>query len=124
MIDNPDYKGEWKAPMIDNPDYKGPWEHPMIPNKDYAPETYAKYKNVMTGSHLARSDARKTATRSAALAGRLSTDHHILYMTLCPGSFNASDRRASSNSLTTHASAFSTGHTTMTLMTMLETIQR
>ena len=39
MIDNPDYKGEWKAPMIDNPDHKGPWEHPMIPNKDYAPET-------------------------------------------------------------------------------------
>ena len=48
MIDNPDYKGEWKAPMIDNPDYKGPWEHPMIPNKDYAPETYAKYKDLTT----------------------------------------------------------------------------
>ena len=48
MIDNPDYKGEWKAPMIDNPDYKGPWEHPLIPNKDYAPETYAKYKDLTT----------------------------------------------------------------------------
>merc|ERR1711937_141766 len=48
MIDNPDYKGEWKAPMIDNPDYKGPWEHTLIPNKDYAPETYAKYKDLTT----------------------------------------------------------------------------
>ena len=46
MIDNPDFKGEWNAPMIDNPDYKGAWEHPMVPNKDYAPATYAKYKDL------------------------------------------------------------------------------
>lgn len=35
MIDNPDYKGEWKQKMIDNPDYKGKWVHPNIPNPDY-----------------------------------------------------------------------------------------
>lgn len=35
MIDNPEYKGEWTAPMIDNPDYKGKWVHPMIDNPEY-----------------------------------------------------------------------------------------
>merc|ERR1711920_587748 len=35
MIDNPEFKGEWKAPKIANPDYKGEWEHPMIDNPDY-----------------------------------------------------------------------------------------
>ena len=35
MIDNPDYKGEWKPKMIDNPEYKGKWEHPMIENPEY-----------------------------------------------------------------------------------------
>ena len=35
MIDNPEYKGEWKAPMIDNPDYKGEWVHPEIDNPEY-----------------------------------------------------------------------------------------
>ena len=38
MIDNPDYKGEWKAKQIDNPDYKGAWIHPMIDNPDYTPD--------------------------------------------------------------------------------------
>lgn len=46
MIDNPDYKGVWSAPMIDNPDYKGEWVHPMIANPDYAPGTYAKYASL------------------------------------------------------------------------------
>merc|ERR1711923_495384 len=35
MIDNPEYKGEWKAPKIANPDYKGEWVHPEIDNPDY-----------------------------------------------------------------------------------------
>lgn len=35
MIDNPEYKGEWSAPLVDNPDYKGKWVHPMIPNPEY-----------------------------------------------------------------------------------------
>ena len=48
MIDNPEFKGEWKAPMIDNPDYVGAWVHPMIPNADYAPEKYAKYTGLST----------------------------------------------------------------------------
>ena len=35
MIDNPEYKGEWKPRMIDNPAYKGPWVHPQIPNPEF-----------------------------------------------------------------------------------------
>jgi len=35
MIDNPEYKGAWKARQIDNPDYKGAWVHPLIDNPDY-----------------------------------------------------------------------------------------
>merc|ERR1712080_619839 len=35
MIDNPEYKGEWKAKRIDNPDYEGPWVHPEIDNPDF-----------------------------------------------------------------------------------------
>lgn len=35
MIDNPEFKGVWKAKMIDNPAYKGSWVHPMIPNPEY-----------------------------------------------------------------------------------------
>merc|ERR1719238_1702636 len=35
MIDNPEYKGEWKPRQIDNPDYKGPWVHPEIDNPEY-----------------------------------------------------------------------------------------
>jgi calreticulin len=35
MIDNPEYKGEWKPRQIDNPDYKGAWEHPVIANPEY-----------------------------------------------------------------------------------------
>jgi len=34
-IDNPEYKGPFKAKMIDNPEYKGEWVHPMVPNPDY-----------------------------------------------------------------------------------------
>ncbi|WP_395241763.1 hypothetical protein, partial [Salmonella sp. s51933] len=43
MIDNPEYKGEWKPKMIDNPEYKGEWVHPEIDNPDYAPDD-ALYK--------------------------------------------------------------------------------
>jgi len=35
LIDNPEYKGEWKAPTIPNPAYKGPWVHPKIANPEY-----------------------------------------------------------------------------------------
>merc|ERR1719473_947259 len=35
MIDNPDFKGEWKAKRIENPAYKGEWVHPEIDNPDY-----------------------------------------------------------------------------------------
>ena len=38
MIDNPEYKGEWKPRQIDNPNYKGEWIHPMIDNPDYSPD--------------------------------------------------------------------------------------
>merc|ERR1719317_512488 len=30
MIDNPEYKGEWKPRQIDNPDYKGAWESTLV----------------------------------------------------------------------------------------------
>ena len=35
MIDNPEYKGEWKPKQIDNPEYKGAWVHPEIDNPEY-----------------------------------------------------------------------------------------
>merc|ERR1719411_825791 len=35
MIDNPDYKGEWRAKRIENPEYKGAWKHPQIPNPEW-----------------------------------------------------------------------------------------
>ena len=35
MINNPEFKGEWKPKQIDNPDYKGPWVHPMIANPEF-----------------------------------------------------------------------------------------
>jgi len=35
LIDNPEFKGEWKAKRIENPDYKGPWVHPEIDNPDF-----------------------------------------------------------------------------------------
>jgi len=50
MIDNPEYKGEWKAKKIPNPAYKGEWIHPMVPNPDYKPDSslylYEKIKYV------------------------------------------------------------------------------
>merc|ERR1719230_1370146 len=49
MIDNPDYKGEWKPRQIDNPDYKGPWVHPEIDNPEYNEDeakTIAKFDEV------------------------------------------------------------------------------
>jgi len=35
LIDNPKYKGEWKAKRIQNPAFKGAWVHPEIDNPDY-----------------------------------------------------------------------------------------
>jgi len=35
MIDNPDYKGEWKPKKMKNPEYKGVWKAKRIPNPDY-----------------------------------------------------------------------------------------
>ena len=49
MIDNPEYKGEWKPRQIDNPAYKGKWVHPMIANPEYKPEEakeVGKYSEV------------------------------------------------------------------------------
>merc|ERR1719323_748850 len=49
MIDNPEYKGEWKPRQIDNPDYKGPWVHPEIDNPEYNEEeakTIGKFDEV------------------------------------------------------------------------------
>lgn len=38
MIDNPEYKGEWKPKQIKNPAYKGKWIHPEIENPEYTPD--------------------------------------------------------------------------------------
>ena len=49
MIDNPEYKGEWKPRQIDNPAYKGKWVHPVIENPEYKPEEakeVGKYNEV------------------------------------------------------------------------------
>jgi calreticulin len=35
MLDNPEYKGPWKASKVSNPDYQGPWVHPQIDNPEY-----------------------------------------------------------------------------------------
>ena len=35
MIDNPAYKGKWRAPQIPNPKYKGIWKPRMIPNPEF-----------------------------------------------------------------------------------------
>merc|ERR1711881_596785 len=46
-INNPEFRGEWKAKQIDNPDYKGPWVHPEIDNPKYAPdENLYKFTDV------------------------------------------------------------------------------
>merc|ERR1719397_586044 len=46
MIDNPEYKGEWKPKQIDNPEYKGKWVHPEIDNPDYeADDALYKYSD-------------------------------------------------------------------------------
>jgi len=39
MIDNPAYKGKWRAPQITNPKYQGIWKPRMIPNPDYFEDT-------------------------------------------------------------------------------------
>lgn len=38
QIENPDYKGDWKAREIPNPAYKGTWVHPEVPNPEYSSE--------------------------------------------------------------------------------------
>jgi len=35
MIENPKFKGPWKAKRISNPAYKGEWTHPDIDNPEY-----------------------------------------------------------------------------------------
>jgi hypothetical protein len=45
LIDNPKYKGEWKAPMIDNPAFKGVWKARQIDNPKYTEEV-AVYDNI------------------------------------------------------------------------------
>lgn len=47
MIDNPEFKGEWKAKKIDNPDYKGSWVHPEIENPEYEDDAFMyKYDSI------------------------------------------------------------------------------
>merc|ERR1712109_211693 len=49
LIDNPDYKGEWKPRQIDNPEYKGKWIHPEIDNPEYNADdakTLGKYDEI------------------------------------------------------------------------------
>jgi len=48
MIDNPEFKGEWKPAMVDNPAYKGEWVHPMVANAEYKPDTYGKFPSLTT----------------------------------------------------------------------------
>merc|ERR1712178_333087 len=45
-IDNPEYKGEWKAKMITNPDYKGEGKPKQLDNEKYAPDTYGKFTEL------------------------------------------------------------------------------
>lgn len=55
MIDNPEYKGEWKPKRIKNPAYKGKWVAPDIENPDYFddPEVYNVVKsNSVVGFEL------------------------------------------------------------------------
>merc|ERR1719264_1777481 len=35
MMDNPEFKGEWRVKRISNPDYKGVWEAKKIANPEY-----------------------------------------------------------------------------------------
>jgi len=52
MIDNPEFKGEWKPKMIENPDYKGEWTAKQIANPDYDPNVYAYDDIGMVGFEL------------------------------------------------------------------------
>merc|ERR1719263_2557355 len=46
QIDNPEFKGPWKAKRIKNPAYKGVWEAKMIDNPKYvADDNLYKYAN-------------------------------------------------------------------------------
>ena len=40
MIDNPDYKGAWRAKRIDNPAYKGEWKAKQLDNPDFVKDVY------------------------------------------------------------------------------------
>ena len=49
MVQNPEYRGEWKPRQINNPAFKGKWIHPMIPNPEYSPDAgkdFGKYKEI------------------------------------------------------------------------------
>merc|ERR1711912_157473 len=49
QIDNPEYKGAWKAKRIKNPAYKGVWEAKLIDNPKYvADDTLYKYDSFST----------------------------------------------------------------------------
>lgn len=54
MVDNPEYKGEWKPKQIDNPKYKGEWQHPEIDNPEHEadPELYARDEFCTVGLDL------------------------------------------------------------------------
>merc|ERR1719470_257565 len=47
MINNPEYKGEWKPKQIDNPAYRGEWIHLEIDNPEYtADDSLYKFDDI------------------------------------------------------------------------------
>lgn len=52
MIDNPEYKGEWKPKQIDNPNYKGVWVHPEIDNPEYVEDKNLYLREEICGVGL------------------------------------------------------------------------
>ena len=53
MVDNPEFKGEWRAEKIDNPAYKGEWSPKQIANPNYEEGVQlAAYDTAMLGFEL------------------------------------------------------------------------
>jgi hypothetical protein len=68
MKSNPDYKGQWFAPMIDNPAYIGEWAPRKIANPDYFEDnTPTESLNKIVRSVVATSTLILTCTLRVAL---------------------------------------------------------
>lgn len=52
MVDNPEFKGEWKPKQIDNPKYKGEWQHPEIDNPEFVADTELYLRDEVCGVGL------------------------------------------------------------------------